>query len=136
MLTKLIARLTLATGNSNEANNSTIFIVPNSKYTASRYLQFTVTMTEAVTLLTLFSAVHQYSPSWCLLMLFNGRRDPGCFHSLFPRFDHVTVGVGLPVALQNNVTSSVSLNVWFLKIAMLGLAIKLKVETADYQILF
>ena len=93
-------------------------------------------MTEAVALLTLFSAVHQYSPSWYLLMLFNGRRDPGWFHCLFPRFDHVTVGVGLPVALQNNVTSSVSLNDWFLEIAMMGLAIKLKVVTADYQISF
>lgn len=83
------------------------------------YLQLTVTLTEAVALPTLLVAVHQYSPSCSLLMFFNGRKDPGYFLSLLPSFDHVTLGGGLPVALQESVTSLVSFSVWFLEISVM-----------------
>lgn len=83
------------------------------------YLQFTVRVTEAVALLTLFPAVHQYTPSWFLFMFFSLRIDPTRFHSFPPSLVHVMLGVGLPVALHDRVTSSVSLDVWFVEIAVM-----------------
>lgn len=68
---------------------------------------------------TLLVAVHQYSPSCSLFMFFSGRTDPGYFLSLFPGLDHVTFGGGLPVALQESVTSLVSFSVWFLEISVM-----------------
>ena len=34
-------------------------------------------------------------------------------------FDHVTLGSGVPVAVQESVTSLLSFNVWFLEILMM-----------------
>ena len=54
-------------------------------------------------------------------MFLNVRTDPRRFHSLFPCFDHVTLGGGLPVALHDSVTLSVSSTVWLPDITvMLG----------------
>ena len=39
-----------------------------------------------------------------------------CFHSFFPCFNHVIFGNGLPVALHDSTTSSVSFDVWSVEI--------------------
>ena len=65
-----------------------------------------------------FSAVHQYKPSCPLLMFLSGRKSPGLnWLSWLPVFDHVTLGGGVPVALQESITSLLSFSVWFLEIS-------------------
>ena len=75
-----------------------------------------MTLTEAVTLPSPFSAMHQYKPSSSLLTFFNFRGDDGGkFLVSLPDFVHVTLGVGMPVALQLIVTffPSINVTVWF-----------------------
>ena len=75
-----------------------------------------MTLTEAVTLPSPFSATHQYKPSSSLLIFFNIRGDAGGkFLASLPDLVHVTLGIGMPVVLQLIFTSSLSINVtvWF-----------------------
>ena len=70
----------------------------------------------------LLSAVHQYRPSCALLMFLSGSRDPRwTLLSWSPDFNHVTLGGGLPVALQESIISLLSFSVVLPEIAkMLG----------------
>ena len=73
------------------------------------YLHCTSRLTLVLTVLSSFSAEHQYSPDWFLDVL---RLSEFPVPTVFPSLSHTIVGTGLPMALQWNVAVAASITVW------------------------